>query len=148
MERARFQYLARRAEPPKPLLGNVIRAFVAGGLISLVGQIVLGFFLGKGMSAEKAASPTAVTMVFLGALFTALGLYDRLAKWAGMGAALPITGFSNSMVAPAMEFRTEGLVTGVGARIFQVAGPVLLYGLATSFLVGMYTWIAMLTRHR
>ncbi len=148
MERARFQYLARRAEPPKPLLSNVVRAFVAGGLISAVGQVVLGFFVGRGMSPEKAVSPTAVVMVFLGSLFTALGLYDRLAKWAGMGAALPITGFANSMVAPAMEFRTEGLVAGVGARIFQVAGPVLLYGLGSSFVVGMLVWIGLLLRYR
>lgn len=143
MDAKHYQYLAKSMEPKKPVLANTLRAFLIGGGICLVGQVVASFFLGHGFDQEKVTAPTSIAMVFLGALFTALGLYDRLAKFAGMGTALPITGFSNSMVAPAMEFKREGPVLGVGARMFQVAGPVLAYGLLTAFVVGIYTTIRL-----
>ena len=129
--------LAARHRPPAPVGPNAVRAFVVGGAVCAVGQLITDFFVAHGQTAAKAASPTAVVMVGLGALFTGLGLYDRLVRSGGMGGALPISGFSNAMVAPAMEYRREGLVLGVGAKLFTVAGPVLAYGLGSAFLVGV-----------
>lgn len=98
-------------------------------------------FMQQGMSAKEATSPTTVVMIGLGALLTGLGWYDRIVKRGGMGGSLPITGFANAMVAPAMEYRTEGLVLGVGAKLFTVAGPVLTYGLAAAFVVGLIRYL-------
>lgn len=133
------QYLKRASAltPPVPLLRNALLAFVVGGAICTIGQIVWEGFVAYGFPDADAFGPTAIVMVFLSALLTALGLYDRIAQRAGMGASLPITGFANAMVAPAMEFRTEGLVLGTGARMFQLAGPVLVYGLVTAFAAGV-----------
>lgn len=139
------EYLARAAvlTPAVPYVRNALLAFLVGGAICTIGQIVWGGFVAYGFPAADAFAPTAVVMVFLSALFTALGLYDRIVKGAGMGAALPITGFANSMVSPAMEFRSEGLVLGTGARMFQLAGPVLVYGLATAFAAGVVLLVLM-----
>lgn len=133
--------MAARHRPPTPVLANVVRAFVMGGAISVVGQLVLDFFEAHGFAPAKAAAPTAVVIVAFGALFTGLGWYDRVVKWGGMGGSLPISGFANAMVAPAMEYRREGLVLGVGAKLFTVAGPVLAYGLGTAFLVGLVRFL-------
>jgi len=133
------EYLARvRSVRPRANLGrNVLLSFLMGGAIALAGQLVHMGFARLGLAGEAADAPTAVVLVGLAALLTALGVYDRLVEWGGMGAVLPITGFANAMVAPAMEFRREGLVLGMGARMFQVAGPVLAFGLMTAFLVGL-----------
>ncbi|MDI3269364.1 MAG: SpoVA/SpoVAEb family sporulation membrane protein [Bacillota bacterium] len=122
--------------PPVPVARHFWRAFWVGGLISTVGQFFLSYFEKKGLMPDQAAIPTAAVLVVLGALLTGLGLYDRIASYGGMGAALPITGFANSMVAPAMEFRRDGWVMGVGARLFQVAGPVFVFGTLASLFVG------------
>ena len=139
----RKEYLNRvsKAEPRLDVLGALLRAFVVGGGICVVGQAVLNFLLSRGFDQKSAAAPVAVVMVFLGSAFTALGLYDRLAKVAGMGAALPITGFSNSMTAPAMEYKREGWVLGLGTRVFSVAGPVLIYGFTTAWVLAMVSWL-------
>ncbi len=134
---ADYLALAARHRPPTPVWQNAVRAFVVGGALCVVGQLVTDFFEAHGQTATRAASPTAVVMVGLGALLTGLGLYDRLVRSGGMGGALPISGFANAMVAPAMEHRREGLVLGVGAKLFTVAGPVLAYGLGSAFLVGV-----------
>lgn len=132
-----YQDMASQMRPRKPLLKNALWAFFVGGLISEVGQAVQWFFMQHGLSAKEATPPMTVVMIGLGALLTGLGWYDRVVKHGGMGGSLPITGFANAMVAPAMEFRTEGLVLGVGAKLFTVAGPVLAYGLAAAFVVGL-----------
>ncbi|MDA8345823.1 MAG: SpoVA/SpoVAEb family sporulation membrane protein [Thermaerobacter sp.] len=137
MEKKEYQKRARQVEPPRPVARNAFWAFLIGGAICLVGQGVQTALQGVGYSEETVKAPTAVIMVFLGALFTATGLYDRLTVLGGMGASLPITGFSNAVVAPAIEFRNEGAVMGTGARIFQVAGPVIAYGLFAAFIVGI-----------
>ncbi len=134
---ADYLALAARHRPPAPTWSNAVRAFAIGGAICMVGQLVTDFFIAHGNSPGQAASPTAVVMVGLGALFTGLGLYDRVVKCGGMGGSLPISGFSNAMVAPAMEYRREGWVLGVGAKLFAVAGPVLAYGLGAAFVVGL-----------
>lgn len=143
MQAADYDRLAKRYSPASPVGGNLWRAFLTGGAISAVGQAVTNYWTTvHGLSPEAAAAPTSVVMVFIGALLTALGVYDEIGRWGGMGAALPITGFANSVVAPAMEFKREGLVLGVSARMFQVAGPVLVFGLATAFVIGLIYWAA------
>lgn len=129
-----------RTAPREDVAGSILIAFLVGGGICVVGQAVLNFATAHGLSAKDAAAPVSVVMVFLGSLFTAFGWYDRLAKVSGMGAALPITGFSNSMTAPAMEFKREGFVLGLGARVFSVAGPVLVFGFTAACLLAMVSW--------
>ena len=137
MEPKEYKQRVQRLEQPRPIARNALWAFVVGGLICLVGQLVQSGLLALGYDQDSVKDPTAVIMVFLGSLATALGFYDRLAKLGGMGANLPITGFANAVVAPAMEFKQEGLLMGTGARIFQLAGPVIAYGLLTAFAVGI-----------
>lgn len=136
-----YQERVQAGRPREDVVGGLVRAFVVGGGICVVGQAVLNLFEAGGLDAKSAAAPVAVAMVFLGSLFTAFGVYDRLAKVAGMGAALPITGFSNAMTAPAMEYRREGFVLGLGSRVFSVAGPVLVYGFAAAWLLAMVSWL-------
>lgn len=136
-----YQDLAQRHKPGRPLFKNLVWAFVVGGVICEVGQIVQWLFMSQGMGTKEASGPTTVVMVGIGALLTGLGVYDRVVKRGGMGGSLPITGFANAMVAPAMEYKTEGLIMGIGARLFTVAGPVLVYGLAAAFVVGLIRYL-------
>lgn len=127
---------------PKPnTLKNCIKAFVVGGLICDVGQFVSNLSKGYGYNQEAVSAITATTMVFLGAFLTGIGIYDRIGKFAGAGSIVPITGFANSIVSPAMEFKREGFVFGVGAKMFLVAGPVLVYGISASILVGIVHYL-------
>ncbi len=134
-------YVDKKAKK-SPIVRNTILAFVIGGLICCVGQAFSDFYQ-KGLGIDKELSKTAVsiTMIFLGALFTGLNLYNKLAKHAGAGTIVPITGFANSIVSPAMEFRREGLILGLGAKMFVVAGPVLVYGIACSVVVGLIYYL-------
>lgn len=123
---------------PKPkLFYNCIKAFIIGGLICDLGQFISNSLKGMNLNQDQVSAGTAIILVFLGAFFTGLGVYDKLGKFAGAGSIVPITGFSNSIVSPAMEFKREGFVFGVGARMFLIAGPVLVYGISTSVLVGI-----------
>jgi len=137
MQKRLYQELVNQVKPRPPVLRNVGAAFAVGGLISVLGQLIQNFFLARGLTLLDAGAATAATLVFLAALSTGLGLYDELARFAGAGAIVPITGFANSMVAPAMEYRTEGLVLGVGARLFTIAGPVLVFGIFTAWAVAL-----------
>jgi len=123
---------------PKPaILRNALWAFAVGGAICSVGQFFLGLFQLRGMPLKEASAAAAGVMIGLGVLLTGLGVYDKIGKLAGMGAALPITGFANAIAAPAMEYRREGLLLGVGARLFTVAGPVIVYALAAALVVAV-----------
>jgi len=123
--------------PNSSVVKNTITAFVVGGLICVVGQLISNYFKSRGMDVLQVSSMTAVVMIFLGAFFTGLNLYDNLAKYAGAGTIVPITGFANSIVSPAMEFKSEGFVMGVGAKMFVIAGPVLVYGIVASIIGGI-----------
>ena len=130
------RYVEQKAKP-SPIWKNLTWAFCAGGLICTGGQALLNLYRGCGLSEGDAGTAVSVTIIFLAALFTGLGWFDRLAKHAVAGTLVPITGFANAVVAPALEFRSEGLVMGVGARMFAIAGPVLAYGISAAVLYGL-----------
>ena len=135
-ERDEYNRLARSFHPPRPILRNAVSAFLVGGTICTVAQVILDY-LSVRLPKTQALAMTSSLMVFLGAFLTGLGVYDEIGRFAGMGAALPITGFANSVVSPAMEFKREGVVLGVSARMFQVAGPVVVYGSLSALIVSI-----------
>lgn len=134
----RYAEKVKRLTPSSDFAHGYIRAFWVGGLICCIGQ-ALALMYEKGFGIEDATASTlaSVTLIFLGVLLTGLGVYDDLGKYAGAGSVVPITGFANSMASPAMEFRREGLVMGVGAKLFSLAGPVLAYGISVSIIIGV-----------
>ncbi|HEX3011291.1 MAG TPA: stage V sporulation protein AC [Syntrophomonadaceae bacterium] len=136
-EIAEYDALVQRIKPRPPFFKNCVWAFVVGGLICVLGQLIINYSMYAGMKRTDASTVASVVMVFLGALLTGLGKYDELGKRAGAGSIVPITGFANSIVASAMEFKREGYIFGVGARIFTVAGPTLVFGFAVSVLIGL-----------
>ncbi|MFP4698044.1 MAG: stage V sporulation protein AC [Eubacteriales bacterium] len=132
-----YNQLVQRMSPKPKLFKNCLWAFFVGGAICTIGQGINNYILSLGQNTEDAAAWTAIILVFLGALFTGLDLYDELGKYAGAGSVVPITGFANSVVSPAIEYKKEGYVFGVGAKIFTIAGPVILYGIFSSVIVGL-----------
>ena len=141
MTEKEYGKLVQRLRPNSPMWKDCIWAFVVGGLICTLGQLIMNGYLALGMVKDNASTATAMTLVALSALFTGLSLYDNLAKHAGAGTLVPITGFANSVAAPAVEFKTEGFILGVGAKIFTIAGPVIVYGVAASVAYGLIYWI-------
>lgn len=129
-----YQDLVKQMTPPRPILANALTAFLVGGAVSAAGQLILNYWLSLGIEKKQAAGLTSLVVVALASLLTGLGIYDRIGRFGGMGSALPISGFANSMTAPAMEFKREGWVLGVGTRMFIVAGPVIVYGLISAVL--------------
>lgn len=127
-----YKRRADRHKPARPVIRNMVAAFLVGGAICLLGQVIINWFSRSGMPLDDAAGPTAAIMIVVGSVLTGLGIYDELGRIGGMGAALPVTGFANSMVAPALEYKREGYVLGVGSRMFSIAGPVVVYGLLVS----------------
>lgn len=141
LTKAEYEQMLKRQSPPSHLGRDMLWAGVTGGLICTVGQAVTEFYKAHGLGEDAYPAATAITMVFLGALLTGLHLYDKLAKRAGAGTLVPITGFANAIVSPAMEFKTEGLVLGLGAKLFAIAGPVLVYGISASVLYGLLLYL-------
>lgn len=136
-----YSEMSRRAEPKSNVKVNVMNAFWIGGGICVIGQLIRFAFETYGFDDEKASLWTSVILVSLSAFFTGLGWYERLAKYAGAGTLVPITGFSNSISSSAIEAKSEGFVLGVGAKIFTIAGPVILYGCSAAFLYGLVYYI-------
>lgn len=137
-EMEEYQALVKRVKPRPPLLKDCIWAFVVGGLICALAQVLVNYLMVDGMMGrENAYSATSVIMIFLASVATGFGVYDELGKRAGAGSIVPITGFANAIVASAMEYKREGYIFGVGARIFGVAGPTLVFGFAVSVLIGL-----------
>ena len=130
----------RRVGPPSPLGGDCLWAFGVGGGICLLGEVLRGWYLTMGLDKELAGTLTSCTLVALSALLTTLGLYQKLAAKAGAGTLVPITGFANAVASPALDTKAEGFVLGIGAKIFTVAGPVILYGTLASVLCGILFW--------
>ncbi len=135
-----YQKLMDARAPRSPLGRDMCWAGLIGGTICVIGQAVSNFWLGRGLDEAAAASATSITMIFLGGLLTALHLYDKLAKRAGAGTIVPITGFANAVVSPAIEFKSEGFVLGMAAKLFAVAGPVLVFGVTASIVYGLLLW--------
>lgn len=138
LDKQSYQHLLEQKSPPSPLARDCAKAFLFGGLICTVGEAVSNFWQRRGLDTTDTAAATAITMVFLGALLTCLHIYEKLAKHAGAGTLVPITGFANAIVSPAMEFKSEGLILGVGAKLFAIAGPVLVYGISASVVYGLF----------
>jgi stage V sporulation protein AC len=146
-QQAIYQEIVKKAEPRPPRLRNAVYAFFAGGAVCLLGEALTDFWEAvMHISHKKAGDPTVATMVFLGALLTGLGVFDKLARHAGAGLSVPVTGFANAMTSSALEFKREGLVFGVGGRMFQLAGAVIVFGVATAFVVGIVASLAAMFR--
>lgn len=127
-----------RLKQPKPsLIKNILQAFFFGGTICLLGQFILNLYIYWGVPVEQAGNPTVATIIFIAALLTGFGVFDNIAQLAGAGLAVPVTGFANSVASMAIEFKREGLVLGVGAKMFALAGAVILFGVITAFVVGL-----------
>jgi len=144
MTEREYGKLIKEMSPQSPIVKDCIWAFVIGGLICTLGQAILNGYTALGLNETNAATATSMTLVALSALFTGLSLYDDLAKHAGAGTLVPITGFANAIAAPAVEFKTEGYILGVGAKMFTIAGPVIVYGISASVAYGLIYWITML----
>ena len=136
-----YQNYVRRKQKKSPLDKDMALAFLIGGLICAVGQGILNGWLAAGLREEDAAAATSISLVFLSALLTALNLYNKLARFGGAGTLVPITGFANAVVSPAIDFRAEGIVTGTAAKMFVIAGPVIVFGTAASALYGLILWL-------
>lgn len=139
-----YSRLVKEKSPKSPLGRDCAFAFVSGGIICTLGQFLLNWYTALGLEAKDAAACCSITLVALSALLTGLSLYDNIAKYAGAGTLVPITGFANAVAAPAVEFKPEGFILGVGSKLFTIAGPVIVYGLAASSLYGLCYWLASL----
>ena len=142
IDKKTYKKYAQAHAPKSPIVKNCIKAFLFGGIICTIGESFLQIY-GEllGLSKEDAAALTSVTLIFIAILLTALGAFDRIAKHAGAGTLVPITGFANAVASPAIDSHSEGLILGVGAKIFSVAGPVLLYGILAGAVYGVIYWV-------
>ena len=143
MNAKQYDALVKRHSPNSPITKDCFFAFLIGGLICCVGQFFVTWYQSLGLSKETAGTACSVTLVAISALLTGLSLYDNIAKFAGAGTLVPITGFANAIAAPAVEFKTEGFILGVGAKMFTIAGPVIVYGLSAGVLYGIILWITL-----
>ena len=145
MKKETYRRFADAHAPRSPIQKNCILAFLSGGTICVLGQLLLELYIKRcGLSKEDGGTLTSVTLILIAVILTGLGLFDRIAKYAGAGTLVPITGFANAVVSPAIDSHAEGLVLGVGAKIFTVAGPVLLYGTLAGWVYGVLYWIVTL----
>ncbi len=132
-----YQEYVNQKSPNSPILKNCLNAFWVGGLICSIGQIIFSFCLYKGLDETASGTVVSIILIAISAFLTGLNIFNKIGKFAGAGSLVPITGFANSIVAPAMEYKSEGYIMGVGAKMFTVAGPVLVYGISTSIIVGI-----------
>lgn len=144
MDKKEYKEYVESMSKKSPIFKNCLMAFLFGGAICTIGQAILNMYKSFSLPDEQAAAATSITLVFFGALLTGLDIYPKMAKYAGAGTIVPITGFANSVVSPALESQTEGLVLGVGAKIFTIAGPVILYGCIASVVCGIVYYIMTL----
>ena len=145
IDKKEYGEYVKKVTPVHSTARNILRAFVTGGAICLIGQALTELFLFLGAEKEAASAWTTLSLIGGSVLLTGLNLYGRIARWGGAGALVPITGFANSVAAPAIEYKKEGQVMGIGCKIFTIAGPVILYGIFTSSLLGFVYWAALET---
>ncbi len=140
-EKQAYVAYSKAHAPKSPLLRDVLAAFVVGGGISVLGQALFDLYSFLGLELLPARATVSITLIFLAVLLTGLGVFDKIAKFAGAGTLVPITGFANAVVSPAIDTKAEGLVLGLGAKIFTIAGPVILYGTLASAIYGVLLWL-------
>lgn len=133
---AEYSDLVNKKSPNSPRGRNMFWAFIVGGIICIIGQFITNYFLSKGIAKETVASITPIILILLSVILTALNIYNKIGKFAGAGSVVPITGFANAVASPAIEFKSEGYILGLGAKMFTVAGPVLAYGISASVIFG------------
>ena len=141
MTEKEYAKLVKELSPKSPIWKDCLNAFWIGGMICVIGQLLHNGYVSAGVDEETAGTAVSMTLVAMSALLTGLSWYDNIAKHAGAGTLVPITGFANSIAAPAVEFKTEGYVLGVGGKMFQIAGPVIVYGVSASVIYGFIYWI-------
>lgn len=141
MTEKQYARLVREISPASPMKKNCFNAFWIGGTICLIGQLIQNGYLWLGLEKEQASTATSITLVAISALLTGLSVYDDIAKHAGAGTLVPITGFANAIAAPAVEFKTEGMILGTAAKMFTIAGPVIVYGVSASVVFGLIYWV-------
>jgi stage V sporulation protein AC len=136
-----YQKLAKQTAPKSPILKDCALAFLVGGAICTIGQLLLSCYEKLPLKPEDIKTLVSVSLIFLSAALTSIGIFDKIAKFAGAGTLVPITGFANAVVSPAIEYKAEGYVLGVGAKMFTIAGPVIVYGTVASIVYGIIYWI-------
>ena len=146
MTEREYGKIVKEMSPKSPVWKDLLMAFLVGGLICTLGQVFMNWYAKLGLEQEMAGTAASMSLVALSALLTGLSLYDDLAKHAGAGTLVPITGFANAIAAPAVEFKTEGFVLGVAAKMFTIAGPVIVYGLSASVVYGFVYWIYQIVK--
>ena len=139
-----YQKLVDEISPNSPIGKDCLGAFLVGGIICVIGQFFINFYARLGLDKDAAGTAASMSLVVISATLTGLSLYDNIAKFAGAGTLVPITGFANSIAAPAVEFKTEGFILGLGAKMFTIAGPVIVYGLSASVVYGLIYWATTL----
>ena len=143
MTQRQYEKLVQEMMPKSPIVKDCIFAFCIGGAICALGQGFINFYTWLGLDKTDAGTAGSMSLVALSALLTGLSLYDNIAKYAGAGTLVPITGFANSIAAPSVEFKTEGFILGVGAKMFTIAGPVIVYGVSASVVYGLIYWLTL-----
>lgn len=140
-----YQNYVKKKTPVHSLPVNMAKAFVTGGIICVIGQCILNYCKGQGLDKDLSGGWTSMLLILLSVVLTGFNLYPQIAKWGGAGALVPITGFANSVASPAIEYQKEGQVMGIGCKIFTIAGPVILYGIFSSWVLGLIYWILKCT---
>ena len=136
-----YSDMTKKASPKSPKLTNCLKAFLIGGFICFIGQVLMYLFQKSGFNEQETKTLTSVVLIVLTAILTGIGVFDKIAKHAGAGTLVPITGFANAVSSPAIEFKSEGYVAGLGAKLFIIAGPVIVYGVSASIIYGAVLWI-------
>lgn len=144
IDKNQYDKMTKRASPPSPKAKNIFNAFWIGGVVCCIGQAFFNLYSTLGLSEDNAKTCVSVTLIVITAILTGFGVFDKIAKHAGAGTIVPITGFANSVVSPAMEFKAEGNILGTAANIFKIAGPVIVYGTLASVIYGLIYWITTL----
>ena len=141
MTEKEYKKLVEEISPNSPMFKDCLGAFAVGGLICTIGQFFINYYTKMGLDKTDASTAASMSLVVISAVLTGLSLYDNIAKFAGAGTLVPITGFANAIAAPAVEFKTEGFILGVGAKMFTIAGPVIVYGVSASVIYGFIYWL-------
>ena len=139
-----YDKIVKKNSPKSKCFVNSIKAFLIGGIICIIGQGFTDIYKALGIGEDNSKTLTSITLILIGIILTATGVYDKIAKHAGAGTLVPITGFANAVASPAIEFKTEGYITGLGAKLFIIAGPVIVYGVSASVVYGLIYWITTL----